>query len=52
MDDLDNYKLSGWRRDLLHIVGCYYAAQVGSVAQGSQQWEEDSQAFMDAMERC
>ena len=49
MDDLDNYKPLGWRRDLLHIISCYYTDQVGPVT-GSRQWEEDSQAFIDAME--
>ena len=29
MDDLDNYVPSGWKRDLLHIVGCHYAHQIG-----------------------
>ena len=51
MDDLDNYKPSGLRRDLLHIVSCYYADQVSPVTLGSRQWEEESQAFIDAMER-
>ena len=50
--DLDRYKPSGWRRDLVFIVGCYYAAQVGSVAEGSQPWESDCQKFLDAMEQC
>ena len=52
MGDLGNYRPLGWRRDLLHIVSHYYAAQVGPVTRGSRQWEEESQAFMDAMEQC
>ena len=50
MDDLDRYVPSGWKRDLLHIVGCYYADQVGSMT--GKQWEEDSQAFLDIMRCC
>ena len=50
--DLDRYKPSGWRRDLVFIIGCYYAAQVGSVAEGSQPWESDCQKFLGAMEQC
>ena len=47
MDNLDNYVPSGWMRDLLHIVGCYYAHQVSSVT--GEKWEKDSQAFLNAM---
>ena len=47
MDDLDNYVPSGWKRDLLHIVGCHYACQVGPL--DGEQWEKDSQAFLQAM---
>ena len=48
MDDLNNYTPSGWRRDLLHIVSCYYTYQVGPVI-NSRQLEADSQAFIDVM---
>ena len=47
MDDLDRYVPSGWVRDLLHITGCHYAHQIGPVT--GEQWEKDSQAFLDAM---
>ena len=47
MDDLDNYVPSGWKMDLLHIVGCHYAHQIGPLA--DEKWEKDSQAFLQAM---
>ena len=47
MDDLEVYVPSGWKRDLLHIVGCHYADQVAPLT--GEQWEKDSQAFLDAM---
>ena len=50
MDDLDNYVPSGWKRDLLHIMGCHYAHQIGPLA--NKKWEKDSQAFLQAMELC
>ena len=50
MDNLDNYVPSGWKRDLLHIVGCHYACQITPL--DSQEWEKDSQEFLQAMELC
>ena len=50
MDDLNNYVSSGWKRDLLHIVGCHYAHQIGPLA--GEKWEKDSQVFLQAMELC
>ena len=47
MDNLNHYMPSGWKRDLLHIVGCHYASHIGSVT--SEKWEKDSQAFLQAM---
>ena len=50
MDDLNNYVPSGWKRDLLHIVRCHYAHQIGPPA--NEKWEKDSQAFLQAMKLC
>ena len=47
MDDLKNYVPSGWKRDLLHIVGCHYAHQIGPLT--NEKWEKDSQVFLQAM---
>ena len=30
MDEMSNYVPSGWKRDLTHIIGCAWVAQVGS----------------------
>ena len=50
MDDLDNYVPSGWKMDLLHIVGCHYAHQIGPLT--NKKWKKDSQAFLQAMKLC
>ena len=50
MDDLDEYVPSGWKRDLLHIVGYHYASQITPL--DSRGWEADSQKCMQAMEAC
>ena len=47
MDDLDNYVPSGWKRDLLHIVGYHYTHQIGPL--DDEKWEKDSQVFLQAM---
>ena len=47
MDNLNNYVPSGWKRDLLHIMVCHYAHQIGPLA--DEKWEKDSQAFLQAM---
>ena len=39
MDDLDNYVPSGWNMDLLHIMGCHYAHQIGPLA--DKKWKKD-----------
>ena len=31
MEEMANYVASGWKRDLTHIIGCCWAAQVGSL---------------------
>ena len=47
MDDLCNYVASGWKRDLTHIIGCYWAAQVGPL--DSEEWEVAIRKFLKAM---
>ena len=47
MDDLCNYVASGWKRDLTHIIGCYWAAQVGPL--DSKEWEVAIRKFLKAM---
>ena len=48
MEDLRNFVPSGWKRDLLHIVGCHYACQITPL--DSRRWEDDSHKFLWAME--
>ena len=50
MDNLNNYVPSGWKRDLLHTVGCHYAHQIGPLA--NEKWEKNSQVFLQAMKLC
>ena len=47
MDNVSNYTASGWRRDLTHILSCYWAAQGGSL--NSQEWLLGIQRFVKAM---
>ena len=46
-DDLDNYVPSEWKMDLLHIVGCHFAHQIGPLT--NEKWKKDSKAFLQAM---
>ena len=50
MDDLNNYVPSGWKMDLLHIVGCHYAHQIGPLT--DEKWKKDSKVFLQAMKLC
>ena len=36
MDEMSNYVASGWKRDLTHIIGCCWVAQVGPL--DSEEW--------------
>ena len=47
MDDVCNYMASGWKRDLTHIIGCYWAAQVGPL--DSEEWDRALTTFLTAM---
>ena len=50
MDDLMNFIPSGWRRDLIHMVGCFYASQIAPL--NSQEWDHDQDKFIQAMDEC
>ena len=41
---------SGWRRDLIHVVGCFYASQITPL--NSQEWDNDQDKFIQAMDEC
>ena len=47
MDQMSNYMASGWKRDLTHIIGCCWAAQVGSL--DSEEWEVAIHKFLAVM---
>ena len=49
MDDVSNYVASRWKRDLTHIIGCYWVAQVGPL--DSEEWEVAIQKFRKAMKK-
>ena len=41
---------SGWKRDLMHMVGCFYASQIGPL--NTCQWHNNQDKFIQAMEEC
>ena len=41
---------SSWKRDLMHMVGCFYASQIGPLI--TRQWHSDWDKFIQAMEEC
>ena len=47
MDEMSNYVASGWKRDLMYIIGCCWAAQVGSL--DSEEWEVAIRKFLAVM---
>ena len=47
MGDLCNYVTLGWKRDLTHIIGSYWVAQVGPL--DSEEWEVAICKFLKAM---
>ena len=50
MDDLMEFTPSGWRRDLIHMVGCFYASQIAPL--NSREWDNDWDEFMRVMDDC
>ena len=44
---ISNNVALGWKRDLTHIISCYWAAQVGPL--DSKEWEVAIQKFLKAM---
>ena len=41
---------SSWKRDLIHMMGCFYASQIGPL--NTCQWHSDRDQFIQAMEEC
>ena len=48
MDDLMDFIPSGWRRDLIHMVGCFYASQIAPL--NSREWDNDWDKFIWVMD--
>ena len=48
MEDLMDFMPSDWKRDLIHMVGCFYASQITSL--NTQQWHSNRDQFIQAME--
>ena len=47
MDEMSNYVASEWKRDLTHIIGCCWVAQVGPL--DSEEWEVAIRKFLAVM---
>ena len=45
-----NYMASGWERDLIHMVGCCWAAQVGLLE--DEEWQVAIEKFISVMTQC
>ena len=50
MDDLMEFMPSGWRRDLIHMMGCFYASQIAPL--NSRERNNDRDKFMRVMDDC
>ena len=48
MDDLIDFIPSGWRRDLIHMVGCFYTSQITPL--NSREWDNDQDKFIQIMD--
>ena len=48
MDDLMEFMPSGWKRDLIHMVGCFYASQITPL--NSREWNNDRDKFIWVMD--
>ena len=47
MDEMSNYMASGWKQDLTYIIGCCWAAQVGSLDR--DEWQVAIHKFLVVM---
>ena len=47
MDRMANFVASGWRRDLTHLIGCCWSAQIGSLEQ--DEWHAAITKFLAVM---
>ena len=47
MDDHMEFMPSGWKRDLIHMVGCFYASQI---TPHNREWDSDLSVFLRIMD--
>ena len=47
MDEMVNYVVSGWKRDLIHMIGCCWAAQEGPLE--GEEWRAAIEKFISVM---
>ena len=47
MDEMSNYVASGWKRDLMYIIGCCWVVQVGPL--DSEEWQVAIRKFLAVM---
>ena len=50
MDDLMEFTPSGWKRDPIHMVGCFYTSQIAPL--NSREWNNDWDKFIQVMDDC
>ena len=50
MEDLMDFVPSGWKRDLMDMVGCFHASQITPL--NTRQWYSNWDKFIQAMEQC
>ena len=50
MEDLMDFMPSGWKRDLVHMVGCFYASQITPL--NTRQCHSDWDKFIQVMKEC
>ena len=49
MDDLMDFIPSGWKRNLIHMVGCFYTSQITPL--NSREWHNDRDKFLQAIDQ-
>ena len=47
MEDLLDFVPPGWKRDLMHMVRCFYASQISPL--NTRQWHSDGDKFIQVM---
>ena len=48
MENLMDFVPSGWKRDLIHMVRCFFPSQISPL--NTHQWHSNQDKFIQAME--